>query len=79
VTHISQREAHRLKRQVAILLQSDADRKRIWTRDYPGGVNIATLELSPIGVARIGTAKRLGCALVATLGTDDKLYIHAIR
>ena len=67
---ISQTEARRLKRRVEQLEAADRARRQTWSRDYPGGVNIASTtypssqEFVP---AVIATSRKLGHAVVATV------------
>lgn len=81
MTAISQREARRLQKRVARLETILKSQRRQYVATYPGGVNIATLDLS--GDMRtygaIRTARLLGHAVVMV--SDDGTYqvrIHAL-
>lgn len=78
--NISQREARRLQKRVFELMRNEAVRAQRWSTDYPGGTNIATIELSPIIYAKVDTARRLGFALVVTISPSaNTILIHAVR
>lgn len=68
---ISQREARRLRKRVEELELQEDRRRRAWSQEWFGGVNIATAEfnaLDRIPVA-IRTARMLGHAVVV-IGSD---------
>lgn len=56
---ISQREAKRLQRRVASLEAQIRLEHATYGRDYPGGINIATLELDAIAAGILKTAQLL--------------------
>lgn len=68
---ISQREARRMRKRLTELEQAENSRRNGWVREYPGGVNIASVSWAKderIPVA-IRTARLLGHAVVVT--ADD--------
>ena len=69
--HISQRDAWRLKKRVAVLETAENQRRNDWTRDYPGGVHIASLNADPVLLAQVNTARRLSHAVVATVANIE--------
>jgi hypothetical protein len=72
---ISQREARRLKKRIAELEQIEMNRRNSWSADYPGGTHFWTLTVADDSKAAIGTARKLGHAIVATLdGAQLRLY-----
>lgn len=75
---ISQREAHRLQRQVRTLVEADMQRKRTYARDYPGGVNVASLTVDDVTWAKLEVSRRLGRALVVTVPRDKLVLFYAI-
>jgi hypothetical protein len=77
VARISQREARRLQKRVQELERERQEQRSAWSKDYPGGVNIDTLDLKemPSELAAIHTARLLGHAVVAVdHGTSVFLY-----
>lgn len=76
---ISQAEAHGLRAQVKALKAIEARRREVWNRDYPGGVNIATLLISDIDTAKINTARRLGCMIVLTKYNSNQASVYAVK
>lgn len=77
---ISQREARRLQKRVSELMRNERERNNRWSSSFPGGINIATLELNPISYAKIDIARRLGFALVVTIGSSERsILVHAVR
>ncbi len=63
---ISQREAKRLQKRVRELEAQEERRRCVWSSDWPGGVNIATLDPSGDLKARIEVARKLFHAVVVT-------------
>lgn len=64
---ISQREARQLRKRVAELERQEDSRRNAWVQQYPGGVHIASFSFDNdrTEIACIGTARRLGHAVVA--------------
>ena len=75
---ISQREARRLRKRVAELEARETGRNRRWATDYPGGVCIATFNVSSPGWHIVRTAKVLGHAVVVVPGDENALRLYAI-
>jgi hypothetical protein len=77
MSKISQVEARRLKRRVEQLEFAETERRRVYTRNYPGGVNIAQqahgsrTEFLP---AVIANSRKLGHAVVCTVDEGLVLY-----
>jgi hypothetical protein len=66
---ISQREARSLKKRVEELEAAEDRRRNAWTRDYPGGVNIATSTFTSSAEflpAVVKNSRLLGHAVVVT-------------
>lgn len=76
---ISQREARELRRRVARLENHAEQKTRIWAQDWPGGVNITHVILDDVTHAKVETARKLGCALVATLRGETGISINAVK
>lgn len=62
---ISQREARMLRRRVAELVKAREAQLSRWTKDYPGGVHIDSININTTEQAIVDTADKLGFALVA--------------
>jgi len=77
-TRISQREAHKLRKRVASLEQMERDRANAYQREYPGGIHVESIPLTPIQYAKLYTTRRLGFALVGTVVNRDELTIYAL-
>ena len=78
---ISQREARRLMKRCARLEHILKSQRRQFVATYPGGVNIATLDLTAdrVTYGAIRTARLLGHAVV--IASEDSSYqvrIHAL-
>ena len=76
--HISQKEAHRLRKRVEDLERAERLRLDQWGASYPGGVNIETLELCPEQQVRLDTVARLEHIMVGKL-RGSSLMIYAIN
>ena len=77
--HISQREAHRLRKRVEQLERLEESRQRRWSSEYAGGLNIATEPNCHEGVlAAINTARLLGHYVVCTTRGNEILF-HAVK
>lgn len=75
---ISQREAQRLRKRVFALENIERERYRAWTREYPGGTHIDTIDLNDTEEAILSTARKLGFTLIAKL--DGKaVMIYAVK
>lgn len=68
---ISQREARRLKRRVVDLERAECARLNLWNREYPGGVQLCTLILSPEHAAVLKTAQKLGHYVVVKMSGSE--------
>jgi hypothetical protein len=76
---ISQREARRLKKQVT-LLKSELNRQRnAWIRDWPNGVNIASLDIPTDSYTAIHTARKLSHAVVVTTDRANCINFYALK
>lgn len=79
---ISQREARRLRKRVDELEERETKRFATWaTSGYPGGTHLGGYTLSCDGwfYGALKTARRLGCALVATIDDAGELRIYAVK
>ena len=79
---ISQREARRLKKEVAQLTSRLEGQNRRWSSEWPGGVNFSRLLIGgeSQAVGRIQTARALGHAVVVLPSSDGKeLLFYAIK
>lgn len=73
MSRISQREARRLRKRVAELESQQEGMRRRWSQQYPGGVQIASLQISdgnPVP-SIIRTARALEHAVVV-IGDDGQ-------
>lgn len=75
---ISQREARRNRKELAMMRASEETRLSRWGSEYPGGVNILTLNLSNESAAVVKTAQLLQHPLVARID-GFTLYLYAMR
>jgi hypothetical protein len=77
---ISQREANRLQKRVTALESANERRIARWTHDYPGGVNIATLDELPDFIdGKLSATAALGAAIVGRWDDSGKrLFIYAV-
>lgn len=75
--HISQAEAHRLKRELAALKERNRIRMNTFRRSYPGGVHARTFRMNDASKTALRLAEKLGCALVAKT-CNDSLDIYAV-
>lgn len=73
---ISQREARKLRKRVAELERHIESQHRNWSRDWPGGVHIRTLDAAANGELRaaIKTARMLNHAVVCTVSDTQILF-----
>lgn len=75
---ISQREARRLLKQVRSFEERDRHRADAWHRDYPGGINIISVDVNAEIATCIWTAQRLGHPIVAKMDGDNRLKIFGL-
>lgn len=76
-TRISQREARRLRKRVNELEADDMQRLNAYAREWPGGVEIASMTIeSGYQPEQIHVARKLGHAVVAL--TDGKAVIRFV-
>jgi len=78
MARISQREARRLRQRVQLLEAAEMKRRRSWSMDWPGGVNVETLTLQPSSAAIVRTARRLGHAVVVVIDNGDTARLMAL-
>lgn len=76
---ISQREARRLQKRVSELEQAEFLRTRTWASEYPGGVNIDTINVNATEWAICNTARRLGHAVVVLCDKENYLRLMAVK
>lgn len=77
---ISQREARELRRRVAELESLEESRRKAWSREYPGGVNIAQTthnSATDFLPAVINNSRRLGHAVVCIVD-ENKVRYYAL-
>lgn len=78
---ISQAEARRYKLMAEALMAQDERRRNAYTREYPGGVNIATLNSTDDAseaVREIKTARLLGHPVVA-VNAGGGILFYAVK
>ncbi len=77
---ISQREARRLRKRVEELELMQSERFAAYRADYPGGVNVMTIDtLTDFGKGICQTATRIGAAIVCKYSEHGgKLYVYAV-
>lgn len=79
MTKISQREARKLRKRVHELEELENARRSLWTRVYPGGVNIGrTQAAEPLLHSAIATARKLDHAVVVTTEDDGQINFFAL-
>jgi hypothetical protein len=77
---ISQREARRMRKELAEFRMRDEQRARYWSSDWAGGVHIGTSHPNASVIAAIQTARKLGHPVIAvTRGDGEVLYYAAQR
>lgn len=76
---ISQREARRNQRELAQLQIQLEDQRAQWGRSYPGGTNIAQVNIG-VGtmLGRLESAQMLRHAIVAVPHSDGVVYFYAL-
>jgi hypothetical protein len=73
---ISQREARRLRKRVTELEAAETKRRRTWSQEWPGGVQIAATSPTESVLTAIRTARKLGHAVVATVDGDNDTFVR---
>lgn len=73
---ISQREAHRLRREVEQFQDMERKRNAAWSSEYPGGTNIVQVPVGDLERAHIQTALTLGHHIIGKL-SNGKLLLFA--
>lgn len=77
---ISQRTARKTLKELNELRSQVANRLRRYSGYYPGGIHIATLNLSEVHGAKLHTASVLEHALVIKLdGNAKEAYVYAVK
>ncbi len=76
---ISEREARRLRRRVEELERQEEIRLRRWTSEFPGGVHLVSLQLTPECAAAVNTAIKLGHYVVVKTSENTNAYLYASR
>ena len=74
---ISQREARRLKKRVAVLESDEQMRRHAWASAWPGGTEIVRADMThaPIVTASIQTARTLGHGVVVLVDGGQLRFI----
>lgn len=78
---ISQREARRLRKRVQVLEQADELRRRVWSSEYPGGVQIECRKWEsdhPVPTA-IRTARKLAHAVICLEDGNGEVRFVALK
>lgn len=75
---ISQREARRMRKQLAVLEEMEGERRRRWASDYPGGTHIRTMAAHPEDFVAVTTARKLGHACIVMPGETNMLKVVAL-
>jgi hypothetical protein len=77
---ISQREAHRLRKDNARLRDVLRDQGRAWSSDWGNGwVHIATIRLDDSTQSAVNTARRLGHAVIVLPDQNGTIRLYADR
>lgn len=76
--HISQREALRLRRRVAVLEQERERAQLRWKADWPGR-QLWTADIDPLVAESIRTAQALGFPCVVRVDCDKRLRVYAVQ
>lgn len=71
---ISQREARKTRAELAALQNWNSGRLNAWSSDFPGGVNIASEEMTAISCAKLKIAMSLGFVVVCKLDAGTVRY-----
>lgn len=67
---ISQREARALRKRIRILEDQIEMQRNVWTREWPGGVHLASITHRETAI-QLQVARKLKHAVVATICGDD--------
>lgn len=79
MSHISQREARRLRARVVELEGVIDQQRRRWRGDFPGGTYIGTCNRDRDWISgRIEAARMLGHAVVVTTSDDGSIRFFAL-
>jgi hypothetical protein len=76
---ISQREARRLRKTVRKMEADLAAQRSRWTKEWPGGVLIDTIEVSNTEWNIVRTARLMGHPVVVTAAEVNKLGVWGIK
>ena len=76
---ISQREAQRLRRRVQHLEDQERQRNNAWIGDYPGGVDLGSIQLADAMYYSIYTARKLGHSVVVTSIEPNRVRVFAVK
>lgn len=74
---ISQREARRLKKRVAMLEAAEKARRSRWAADWPGGQHVMS-RIDTTDANVINLCRKLGHAVVVNTNGSNEIYYHAI-
>lgn len=77
--HISQREARRLQKQVRKMEADRAEERSWWSKEWPDGVLLDTIEVTNAEWHIVRAARLLGHPVVITSGELNKLSVWGIR
>ena len=79
---ISQREAHRLRKLVAELIERERAQKSAWRADFPGGTHFWTATITDARLCgKLDAVSSLGCIMVAKWrwNKENELMLFAIN
>ena len=76
---ISQREARRLRKKVRKMEADLAAQRSRWTKEWPGGVLIDTLNVTNTEWHMVRVARLMGHPVVVTTGEMNKLGVWGIK
>ena len=79
-SHISQREARRLRKRVAALEAAENARRNLWVQEWPRGVEIVRAQFASDGqvTTAIRTARALRHAVVALADAEGMVRFMAL-
>jgi hypothetical protein len=75
----SQAEARRLHACVIQLENLEAIRRRRWGSEYPGGINVACLDLDLTTGAKLRTCQLLDRPIVVRVNDQNRCYFYAVQ
>jgi hypothetical protein len=78
-TKISQAEARRLRARVIELENRETIRRRRWGSEYPGGINVACLDLDLTTGAELRTCQLLDRPIVVRVNDANRCYFYAVQ